>query len=740
MIESIIISNVASFGQETQTLSGLAQFNYIFGSNGVGKTVISRIIAEESAYSTCSVRWQGGTKLESLVYNSDFVEKNFHQVSELKGVFTLGEKRQETLDKITAAKKAVDEFTKKIENLTYNLQGANGSGGKCGELEALENSFMEKAWTYKQRFDGKKVQTALKGFMGSKDSFKAKVLQEQTSNSADVFPQSELEKKAESIFGQTPSPEQPIAAINTADILAHESNQILKKRVIGKEDVDIAAMIKKLDNSDWVHAGRTFYEANDRICPFCQQKTDDAFAKSLIDYFDETFTVDNKAIADLASNYATEAQRLQQQLSSIIASPSKFLDIEKMNSEKEILEATISINNQRIASKKKEASRVVELESLVKVLTAIKNLIEDANKKIAEHNKTVANLVAERTTLTSQIWRFILEELKSDIDTYETNKNSLIKAIDSMRVQIKDAETEKRKKQAEIRELEKQITSVQPTIDAINALLSSFGFQGFKLAKAQNGTSYKLLRQDNSDAKATLSEGEKTFVTFLYFYHLLKGSISESGMTTNRVVVFDDPVSSLDSEVLFIVSSLIKGLFDEVRSGDGQIKQIFVLTHNVYFHKEITYNQKRNDKALKEETFWIVRKQELFSKIERHDTNPISTSYDLLWAEVRRDDRSKLTIQNTLRRILENYFKILGGVDLNRLCEKFDGQEKLICRSLVSWVNDGSHFAHDDLYIAPDDAQVGAYLKVFEEVFKKSDHHAHYRMMMRIQQEEATST
>src|SRR5690606_20028844 len=189
--------------------------------------------------------------------------------------------------------------------------------------------------------------------------------------------------------------------------------------------------------------------------------------------------------------------------------------------------------------------------------------------------------------------------------------------------QIKDKRAEKAQKQAEIRTLEKQTTSVQPTIDAINALLLSFGFQSFKLAPSQAGTSYKLIRRDGSDAKATLSEGEKTFLTFLYFYHLLKGSLSESGMTENRVVVFDDPVSSLDSEILFIVSSLIKGLFDEVRSGTGRIKQIFVMTHNVYFHKEITYNHKRyKNKKLEDETFWVVRKKDSHSRLEKHDTNP----------------------------------------------------------------------------------------------------------------------
>jgi len=224
---------------------------------------------------------------------------------------------------------------------------------------------------------------------------------------------------------------------------------------------------------------------------------------------------------------------------------------------------------------------------------------------------------------------------------------------------------------AEIKKLEKSTTSIQPTIDGINDLLKSFGFTGFSLAKSEQDRFYKIQRPDGTDAKKTLSEGEKTFITFLYFYHLLNGSESETGMTTNRVVVFDDPVSSLDSDILFIVSSLNKGLFDEARNNNGHIKQIFVLTHNVYFHKEVTFNPKRSDKALKDETFWIVRKSHQFSKIKQYDTNPIKTSYELLWIEVKNTDRSSLSIQNTLRRILENYFKILGNMDTDSICGFF---------------------------------------------------------------------
>ena len=133
---------------------------------------------------------------------------------------------------------------------------------------------------------------------------------------------------------------------------------------------------------------------------------------------------------------------------------------------------------------------------------------------------------------------------------------------------------------------------------------------------------------------------------------------------------------------------------------------------------------------MNEETFWVVRKSGTQTKVEKQDTNPIKTSYELLWAEVKKPDVSSLTIQNTLRRILENYFKILGGVDPDEICTKFEGRNRLICKSLFSWVNDGSHSVHDDLYVSNADATVETYLQIFKEIFEKTDHIAHYNMMM----------
>ena len=113
MIETITISDIATYAVVPEVLNGLCQFNYLFGSNGTGKTTVSRVIADENSFPTCKVTWKAGTKLQAMVYNHDFVERNFTQSAELKGVFTLGEKQVDTLTKIAAAKVELDRTLRK---------------------------------------------------------------------------------------------------------------------------------------------------------------------------------------------------------------------------------------------------------------------------------------------------------------------------------------------------------------------------------------------------------------------------------------------------------------------------------------------------------------------------------------------------------------------------------------------------------------------------------------------------
>ena len=309
MIESIQIQNEASYSS-LQTLSELSKLNFIYGSNGSGKTTISRIIAGESSFSNCRLVWKNGIGLEPLVYNRDFVEKNFNQSIELKGIFTLGEKDKDNLDKIKDAKEALNKLKEDGLKLKNTLEGEDGKSGKKAELEILESEFEENCWKIKQKHD-EKFQMAFSGVRGKKSAFKVKLLDEAENNIAELKNIDDLEKKAETVFGETPIAESIIKNPDFENILILELAPILKKKVIGKDDVDIAAMIQKLGNSDWVNQGRAFYDVNDNYCPFCQQKIELSFTDSLNAYFNETFQNDVDAIDALLKNYKSSSELLQ---------------------------------------------------------------------------------------------------------------------------------------------------------------------------------------------------------------------------------------------------------------------------------------------------------------------------------------------------------------------------------------------------------------------------------------------
>jgi len=742
MIETIKIAQVATY-VEAQSMENVAHLNFIFGANGAGKTTIGRALAKLPGHEHCVVRWRGGAPMETLVYNRDFVEVNFGPVEDLKGIFTLGQTEINNEAAIAAAKLEIDQLNQDIAQRKGTLGLAADNSGMVGKLAALSSAFQDRCWEQKQKHDAA-FQAAFSGVRGSRATFTDRVLLLAGTNQAELRPLAELTERAKTVFGPIPSAEARVPSLSGEALVALESHEILGKRVVGKGDVNIADMIHRLGHSDWVKEGQGYFKHSAPACPFCQQPAPHDFEKILASYFDETFELDTATIARLQADYATQSQALSLRLQAVGDADCRFLDKAAFAAEQAAIEALMRTNALVLSNKRKEPSAPQRLEALAPALAAASKLVDAANNAVADHNKIVANFKSEHATLVGQVWRHIIaEELKAIFPAYVDEKKKVDAAIQSLNQQIRDAESRRAAATLKLRQLERESTSSKPTVDSINGMLKSYGFKTFSLAPVDDGPRYKLVRQDGKDARHSLSEGEKSFVTFLYFYHLIKGSEHESGMTTDRVVVFDDPVSSLDSEVLFIVSSLIRALFEDMRKGTGQVKQIFVLTHNVYFHKEVSFNggkatkPKDREKGAKnppppalKTKYWVVRKGATGPRLECHDKNPINTTYDLLWKEIGRDDRNPLTIQNTMRRILEHYFKILGGVDFDELCDKFQGEERTVCRSLLSWVNDGSHYSHDDAHYAFGDDAIAAQLDIFKKIFERTNHGPHYDMMM----------
>lgn len=92
-----------------------------------------------------------------------------------------------------------------------------------------------------------------------------------------------------------------------------------------------------------------------------------------------------------------------------------------------------------------------------------------------------------------------------------------------------------------------------------------------------------------------------------------------------------------------------------------------------------------------------------------------------------------ISIQNTMRRILETYFTVFGDFEyvdrtLNRITNKDD---KEIARSLLCWANEGSHGPADDIFMEPIETQADRYFVVFKMIFEQLGQIGHYNMMMR---------
>ncbi|WP_051666279.1 AAA family ATPase [Pedobacter sp. R20-19] len=738
MLESITIKGIATYDPAGIRLENLKKINFVYGANGCGKTTLSKYIYDNTnpIYNACNLGWKGGLPVNVLVYNKDFRDRNFGK-GKIDGVFTLGEATKDEIEKIEKMQQELAELkTKGIEKKASLIKQEET---KLQE----ENNFKEVVWTdiYKENEDDFK--DAFRGFL-KKDTFKDKLLYEFDNNKESLSTVEELKEKAQIIFGSTPSAMNLITSIVFNDFLKIEVDSIWKRKIIGKSDVTIAGLIQKLNLNDWVNEGRN-YLTEDETCPFCQQKTiNENFKKQLEDYFDETFTKDIQIVKDLSIQYNRDALNIQNLLEQIEsqekAKPDSKLNIDLFSASLKTLINQFIANKELLSNKAKEPSRSFELISTKEQLEKIQEIIDQCNIEIKSHNVIVEDYTNQKNNLINSIWKYLIDSHNGIIDSFVKKQEGLSKGIEAIGKRHQALQQQYLELNKKIREANKNVTSVQRSVDEINRLLKSYGFLNFEIVPSKTeANQYQILRQDGTIAESTLSEGESTFITFLYFLQLAKGSTQEDTITEERILIVDDPISSLDSTVLFVVSSLIKEIIKSIKQNTGSVKQLILLTHNVYFHKEVSFVDGRTPKN-GDTNFWIIRKNNNISNVQSYGMeNPIQSSYELLWKELRNTQQnSGITVQNIMRRIIENYFKILGKYADDDLIKSFTNpQEQEICRSLVCWINDGSHGLPDDLYIEQQEAILEKYIDVFKRIFIEMGHEEHYNMMYRESDEEA---
>lgn len=741
MIESITMKNVATYDSQGVTIDKLGKVNFIYGANASGKTTISNFIVEdgnvEKKYNDCVLKWENNLPMKTLVYNKQFREQNFRET--ISGVFTLGQATQEEIDRIDEKRKQLEDIKKQ------GIEKKNSIEELQKQQDGVKSHFQEHIWSSVYKKYETDFAEAFNG-VKAKERFKNKLLDEALHNQSVLQTIDSLKERAKTIFGTPPVSIEKITTIEYSHILDIEKSIIWSKKIIGKSDVDIAALIHQLNINDWVNAGRKYIQEDSDVCPFCQQHTISVtFKKQLETYFDATFNAEIRTINQLYEEYITSTTNIITQLQYVVevekVNINTKIDLEKLTTCLAALESLFSSNKQLVETKKKEPSRSIELLSTKQQLDAIQTIIMEANIAIQKHNKIVDDYVREKKVLINEIWKYLVEENKIVIDDFNRNINGKQTGIEKLSKERNNLREQYNILDLEIKNDSKNITSIQPTINDINIILKSYGFTNFTIVPTEdNSNCYQIRREDGSLANSTLSEGEVTFITFLYFYKLIKGGLSAADVPTERVLVIDDPISSLDSTILFVVSSLIKEIIKEIKAKEvSPIKQLILLTHNVYFHKEVSYvDGRKTDKLENQHRYWILHRENSSTNITAYDTkNPIQNSYELLWQELRNEEHLSLaTIQNTMRRILETYFKILGDYNDDGIIESFDNrQEREICRSLLCWINDGSHCIPDSLYIEQSEDLVDKYKSVFRKIFEVNNQIGHYKMMMKTSEE-----
>lgn len=728
--------------------------NFFYGKNGAGKSTIARTFKANDE----RLQWQAGkasTDYDVLVYDTDFINANLRNYGNLAGVFTVNETNiaiQEQVDTLNAERKKMGE--------EYNGHKAaidQKTADKNTALSTFQSDCWSKSAEARTLFD-----EAIKG--KKKAALFAQEILVITPVAHDV---EDLKTLYGTVFSGDAQQYNMLSKAGKVTYASLPGYELMGKPISSSSDTDFAKFIKALKATDWVRSGHTHFAGQtDGKCPYCQQKLPSNFDKEIAACFDAQYQDDISAINAFQRTYESEMDSVVATLEGNVSAAMPELDLSEYEVKVQLLVDAITINKQRIAAKIKEPTSIASLEDTDSLLIEIGTLIDGFNKKIKENNEIVRDLKTKKVLCKKQVWEYLAELLKADVAAYNKALSDLdteIKALKDKMEQLKKDATAKKK---EANELNKQIVNTEATIDSINVLLDNSGFEGFHLrAKDGVANTYEVIRPDGTVAEK-LSEGERNFIAFLYYYHLVKGSLNSEAVK-DKIVVIDDPVSSMDSGALFIVSALVREMIEvcynntDYRSHkvDGDyIKQIFILTHNVYFHKEITHHQAKRYHSV---SFYMIRKIENISSVklcvrqsqrvptEQENYNPIQNSYAALWDEYK-ELKTANTVKNVIRHILEYYFiQICGyeGNDLHKIVleqnkllfvDEVEGQKPNYDRynlasSMLTYMNDGPAVISDGFNYIDDGSDVEQCKKVFELIFTAMHQEQHYKMMMGIE-------
>ncbi|MCA6369268.1 MAG: AAA family ATPase [Cytophagales bacterium] len=362
------------------------------------------------------------------------------------------------------------------------------------------------------------------------------------------------------------------------------------------------------DSERWIKQG--FEVIKDNSCPFCLRPFDPVpeIVTAYNQYFNEEYNQLLRSLSQLSSTvigFNLEARILQ--VDSRITSNLALLGFWErhipnppiLNSlSEEISDLNSAFEAIKLALRNKASNPIQSIDGAA--VEAFQSLIENLNQKLTAYNSEIRNYNTKISALKSST-RQNIPQLESELRRLnaiklrsDTTISSQCTTLSGQVQSLSTLNTQKTTKQAELDNY--SVTVFQGYSLRINQYLQIFApyleirdlSSGYVGQSTSPSVNYALhvhgteVKQDDStypSFKYTLSEGDKNALALSFFLAKLE---SDSNIQ-NKVVVFDDPVSSFD---LNRKSATINKLV----SIASQVKQLFVLTHNIVFAGEFWKN------------------------------------------------------------------------------------------------------------------------------------------------------
>lgn len=715
------VKGVRSYGPENAVEFDLSKrVNLIYGQNGSGKSTVSGYFYKpnDSQYSKCT--FLPDSQFEYLVFNQDYIDDTFHSATTQPGIFTLNSSNADI-------QFIIDENIKKIKNLKSEIAELNN---KLREREDdgnnIENNLVEKIWSESSAVRRAPV-ASLANWMTRKKTFFHKIknhthkLEFTLEQLNDEFNLLETDKEKRHIY------------LNFPDFITLDSQELslLSIPLIISSDSQLSAVINMLGNGDWVKKGESYLSGN--ICPFCQKTLDiEHFKNELGKLFDESYKETVLSINSIGAKYASWKEgvkllRTQFESSEYISGGDVCYELLST------LELIYKSNSQKIERKVLSPSSPITLDDVENCIEKLKENISKINNKVAKHNQNIDNYDFIKNSLENKLLSYLRNcndeyfiQLDKQLKKIEIEIASISSDIDSKKSSIETLTEENRVKSS-------KIVNIEGTINKINTTLKSLGVTGFEIVRhSPDKELYRLQRGDDGSYQnvfRTLSEGEKTLISFLYFLELCNGSSSKDNVINNRMIVIDDPISSLSHNFIYEISAMIYHELISKKIAD----KFLILTHNLFFFQELIITASTDKNAIKNWQLYRITKNE-YSQCQRIEKEDVLNEYQSLWQTLK-DARAGIVnpiiLPNIMRNILEYYFSFACKKEklrevLNDLSQKYSDHRY---NSFYRFINRNSHADGRNITnLAAID--VTSYIEMFERIFTDTQDHEHFIAMM----------